>query len=387
MGALSKLWCLGPRRCQDRVRLLTIYKFRDLELATGNFAEENLLGRGSYGSVYKAVLKNGQLAAVKRATCTTANPSTSKERFILSQIECPHVVNLLGFCERNDEVLLVVEFMANGSLHDVLHSKLSSSSLSWSRRVRIAVQTARALHALHSSTPQIIHRDVKSSNVLIDANWNARLGDFGLALRGDTKDIMCTPAGTLGYVDPRYDKPEKVGPKIDVFSFGVLLLELISGRQVIDDRMSPVRMVDWALPLIKQGRALAICDPRVRIPEGEAAGIKRMAVLAARCVRRESKRPCMGDIVLTLCQIQRDRFHTSRSSRKMVIKRAILSCPKDTGVISFDERFSSSSKSKSKWSLQQGGDQQKVIKVDVPYRKLEFPPPINQPVTLRSSHI
>ncbi|KAE9457367.1 hypothetical protein C3L33_10730, partial [Rhododendron williamsianum] len=194
--------------------------------------------------------------------------------------------------------LIVFEYMPNGSLHDLLHAR--PKPLLWSTRVRFALQVARAVQHLHSSNPPVIHRDIKSSNVLIDGENNARLGDFGLALRGHVEDVKvkCTPpAGTMGYLDPGYLAPGDLSTKSDVFSFGILLLEILSGRKAIDMRYSPPSVVDWAAPLIRGGEYESICDSRIGPPE-DAVVMRRLAVIAARCVRSKAeKRPEMAEVV------------------------------------------------------------------------------------------
>lgn len=196
--------------------------------------------------------------------------------------------------------------MPNGSLYDLLHS--SSRPPGWARRVRFALQIAKAVQALHASNPPVIHRDIKSSNVLIDEYWKARLGDFGLALRGHVEDVhvKCTPpAGTLGYLDPAYLAPGDLSAKSDVFSFGILLLEIISGRNAIDVNYSPPSVVDWAVPLIKKGDLGAICDNRVASMPDPVV-IRNLSVLAARCVRSTAeKRPGMAEVVEGLKLVNR----------------------------------------------------------------------------------
>ncbi|XAR62105.1 Non-specific serine/threonine protein kinase [Bertholletia excelsa] len=285
------------------------FSYSDLDSATGGFSPQSFLGKGSHGFVYKAILDGGRLvAAVKRTTvnCTncTSN-SVENEIEILSHVRSPRLVNLLGFgVDPKQRKLILVEFMPNGSLYDLLHT--SPKPPSWARRVRFAVQIAKAVQLLHALNPPVIHRDIKSSNVLIDCDWSARLGDFGLALRGQVEDarVKCTPpAGTLGYLDPGYLVPGDLSAKSDVFSFGILLLEIISGRNAIDVDYSPSSVVDWAKPLIKGGYYAAICDPRIPLPEHPAvkAAIRQMAVVAARCVRSTAEnRPAMTDVVKCL---------------------------------------------------------------------------------------
>lgn len=192
--------------------------------------------------------------------------------------------------------------MSNGTLYDVLHS--STRPPNWGRRIRLALQTAKAIDTLHSSTPPVIHRDIKSANVLIDQNYNARLGDFGLALRCHVDDYRLRstpPAGTMGYLDPCYVTPDNLSTKTDVFSFGILLLEIISGRKAIDITYSPPSIVDWAIPLIKRGKLLSVYDPRIAVPKDPVVR-KQLAVIAAKCVRScRERRPSMKDIVNWLC--------------------------------------------------------------------------------------
>lgn len=170
---------------------------------------------------------------------------------------------------------------------------------------------AKAVLGLHSSNPPVIHRDIKSSNVLIDGDWKARLGDLGLALRGHVEDVRvrCTPpAGTLGYLDPGYLAPGDLTAKSDVFSFGILLLEIVSGRNAIDVNYSPPSVIDWALPLIKHGEYAALCDQRIG-PPADPAVIRQLAVLAARCVRSTAeKRPSMAEVVECLIGVSK-RVH------------------------------------------------------------------------------
>ncbi|XP_039069280.1 serine/threonine-protein kinase-like protein At3g51990 isoform X2 [Hibiscus syriacus] len=277
------------------------FDYSDLEAATNGFSDQRLLGKGSHGSVYKAVLK-GRHVAIKKPSSRyqETNPETDNEIEILSNIRSPGLVNLLGFSNGANDRLLVVEFMSNGALYDVLHSNSSSRPLNWGRRIRLALQVAKALESLHSQNPSIIHRDVKSANVLIDRNFNARLGDFGLALRCGVDDYRLRstpPAGTMGYLDPCYVTPDNLSTKTDVFSFGILLLEIISGRKAIDVAHSPPSIVDWAIPLIKKGKIVPVYDPRIA-PPADPIVRKQLAVIAAKCVRScRERRPAMKEVV------------------------------------------------------------------------------------------
>ncbi|QCD88951.1 serine/threonine-protein kinase-like protein At3g51990 [Vigna unguiculata] len=295
------------------------FQYSDLEAATNGFSDRKLLGKGSHGYVYKAVVR-GRPVAVKRPSrphhhgVVVPRPVVSSsapveitnevdnEIDILSKIQSPRLVNLVGFTNDSRDRLLVVEFMSNGTLYDVLHS--SPRPPNWGRRIRLALQTAKAIDTLHSSTPPVIHRDIKSANVLIDRSYNARLGDFGLALRGHVDDYRLRstpPAGTMGYLDPCYVTPDNLSTKTDVFSFGILLLEIISGRKAIDITYSPPSIVDWAIPLIKKGKLLAVYDPRIAPPKDPVVR-KQLAVIAAKCVRScRERRPSMKEVVTWLC--------------------------------------------------------------------------------------
>lgn len=276
------------------------FDFSDLHSATDGFSAANLLGKGSHGSVYKAHLRHRQLKLVAAVKKTSAGGvAADNEVEILSRIYHPRLVNLIGFAvDPNQRKLIVVEYMPNGSLYDLLHG--SRKPPGWVKRTRFALQVAWAVHFLHSSQPPIIHRDIKSSNVLIDADFNSRISDFGLALRGHVEDVKVRstpPAGTLGYLDPGYLAPGDLTTKSDVFSFGILLLEIISGRNAIDMNYSPPSVVEWALPEIKSGNFEVICDPRIGPPD-DAEALRQMAVVAARCVRcKAEKRPGMAEVV------------------------------------------------------------------------------------------
>ncbi|EEF48593.1 protein with unknown function [Ricinus communis] len=297
----------NSKRSSNKPVKLRDFTYHQLVKATNGFSADCFLGKGSHGTVYKANLDDGKLiAAVKKtyptpsttnhSNCSTCTSPAENEIEILSRIQHPRLVNLIGYC--TDRKLLVVEYMQNGSLYSLLHC--CPRPPGWTRRVRYALQVAKAVHALHTAHPPVIHRDVKSSNVLIDDKWRARLGDFGLALRGHVEDVRvkCTPpAGTLGYLDPGYLAPADLSTKSDVFSFGILLLEIISGRNAIDVNYSPPSIVEWALPLIKRGDYSIICDHRIGSPVDPGI-IKILAVLAARCVRSTAeKRPGMAEVV------------------------------------------------------------------------------------------
>lgn len=298
------------------------FLFSDLASATRNFAAENKIGAGSFGVVYRGKLPNGREVAIKRSESA---PKTKKfqekenafesEISFLSRLHHKHLVRLVGFCEEKDERMLVYDYMKNGALYDHLHNKNNiekSSSVvnSWRVRIKIALDAARGIEYLHSyAVPPIIHRDIKSSNILLDANWTARVSDFGLSLMGPEDDRDYRPmkaAGTVGYIDPEYYGLNVLTAKSDVYGFGVVLLELLTGKRAIfkngEDGGSPVSVVDYAVPAIMAGEVGRVLDGRVGAAEvNEMEAVELVAYTAMHCVHLEGKdRPSMNDIVANL---------------------------------------------------------------------------------------
>ncbi|KAK0576454.1 hypothetical protein LWI29_017780 [Acer saccharum] len=217
---------------------------------TNNFSEDHKIGTGSFGSVYQATLEDGRQVAIKRAeisnissTAIVTKRQEDKDNAFLNELESlsrlhhRNLVRLLGFCEDYNELVLVYEFMSNGSLHDHLHSLESSPLMSWPKRIKVALDAARGIEYLHEyAVPTIIHRDIKSSNILLDATWTAKVSDFGLSLMGPSDDeshLSLRAAGTFGYMDPEYYRLQKLTTKSDVYGFGVVLLEMLSGYRAI----------------------------------------------------------------------------------------------------------------------------------------------------------
>ncbi|XP_057471013.1 serine/threonine-protein kinase-like protein ACR4 [Actinidia eriantha] len=293
-----------------KFRRAQMFSYEELERATGGFKEESQVGKGSFSCVFKGVLKDGTVVAVKRAIMSPDMKKNAKEFHteldLLSRLNHAHLLNLLGYCEEGGERLLVYEFMANGSLHQHLHgkNKASKEQLDWVRRVTIAVQAARGIEYLHGyACPPVIHRDIKSSNILIDEEHNARVADFGLSLLGpanSSSPLAELPAGTLGYLDPEYYRLHYLTTKSDVYSFGVLLLEILSGRKAIDMQFEEGNIVEWAVPLIKAGDIQTILDPVLK-PPSDVEALKRIANVACKCVRMRGKeRPSMDKVTTSL---------------------------------------------------------------------------------------
>ncbi|KAI4300269.1 hypothetical protein L6164_033666 [Bauhinia variegata] len=266
-----------------------VFRLSELKDATNGFKEFNELGRGNYGFVYKAVLTDGRVVAVKRANAATIihtnNRDFEMELEILCKIRHCNIVNLLGYCAEMGERLLVYEYMPHGTLYDHLHGGLSP--LNWSLRLKISMQAAKGLEYLHKELmPPVVHRDVKSSNILLDLEWGARIADFGLVTSSE-KDLN----GDLA---------------TDVYNLGIVLLEILSGRKAYDRDFTPPNIVEWAPPLIKQGKAAAIIDRNISLPRNVEPLLK-LAEIAEHAVKENpSQRPSMSDLASWLEQIVKD---------------------------------------------------------------------------------
>ncbi|KMZ64439.1 Kinase family protein [Zostera marina] len=301
---------IRPDLDEMKIRRARVFSYEELEKATDGFNEESQVGKGSFSCVFKGVLRDGTIVAVKRAV-VASDAKNSKEFHteldLLSRLNHAHLLDLLGYCEERGERLLVYEFMAHGSLHQHLHGKNGKlkEQLDWIRRVTIAVQAARGIEYLHGyACPPVIHRDIKSSNILIDEEHNARVSDFGLSLLGpsdNSSPLSEPPAGTFGYLDPEYYRLHYLTTKSDVYSFGVLLLEILSGRKAIDMQADEGNnIVEWAVPLIKSGDVQAILDPVLKVPP-EIEALRRISNMAMRCVRMRGKeRPSMDQVTTGL---------------------------------------------------------------------------------------
>ncbi|XP_061351752.1 putative serine/threonine-protein kinase-like protein CCR3 [Gastrolobium bilobum] len=299
------------------------FTLAELVAATNNFSLENKIGAGSYGVVYRGKLADGREVAIKREEAGTTKvkmflekeSAFESELAFLSRLHHKHLVRLVGFCEEKDERLLVYEYMKNGALHDHLHDKnnveKSSSVLnSWKMRIKIALDASRGIEYLHNyAVPSIIHRDIKSSNILIDSTWTARVSDFGLSLMSPDSDHdyrTLKAAGTVGYIDPEYYGLNVVTAKSDVYGLGVVLLELLTGKRAIfkdgENGGTPMSVVDFAVPAFMAGELEKILDPRVEPPVlNETEAVELVAYTAMHCVNIEGKnRPIISDIVANL---------------------------------------------------------------------------------------
>ncbi|KAL4295283.1 hypothetical protein GQ457_12G029800 [Hibiscus cannabinus] len=300
------------------------FAYSELENATNKFSNSNLIGFGGSSYVYRGQLKDGRIVAVKRLKIQGGDPDAdsifSTEVELLSRLHHCHVVPLLGYCSefsgKHAERLLVFEYMPNGNLRDCLDGILGET-MSWETRVAIAIGAARGLEYLHeAAAPRILHRDVKSTNILLDKNWRAKITDLGMAkrLRADgLPSCSSSPArmqGTFGYFAPEYAIVGKASPMSDVFSFGVVLLELITGRQPIHKSNNREEsLVIWATPRLQDSKRVTLELPDSRLkgnfPEEE---MQVMAYLAKECLLLDpDARPTMSEVVQILSTIASDK--------------------------------------------------------------------------------
>lgn len=270
-----------------------LYSLQELVSATSNFALENLAGKGGCSYVYRGCLPDGKELAVK-----ILKPSENvikefvQEIEIVTTLQHKNVISISGFCLEGNHLLLVYDFLSRGSLEENLHvNKADCSAFGWQERYKVAVGVAEALDYLHNGCARaVIHRDVKSSNILLSDDFEPQLSDFGLAswASSSSSHITCTDvAGTFGYLAPEYFMHGKVTDKIDVYAFGVVLLELLSNRKVISNESPKGQesLVMWATPILKSGKFSQLLDPSLG-NECDDCHIKRMILAATLCIRR-----------------------------------------------------------------------------------------------------
>uniref|UniRef100_A0A9I9D6V5 Protein kinase domain-containing protein n=1 Tax=Cucumis melo TaxID=3656 RepID=A0A9I9D6V5_CUCME len=318
------------------------FSFTELKLITKNFRPESLIGQGGFGKVYKGWVddktlapsksNSGMVVAIKKLNAESVqgfqewqlHVSTHEAQIndglgsfadaevnFLGRLSHPNLVKLLGFCWEDEELLLVYEFMPRGSLENHLFGRRSSiEPLSWERRLKIAIGAARGLAFLHSSEKEVIYRDFKASNILLDLNYNSKISDFGLARlgpAGEDSHVTTRIMGTYGYVAPEYVSTGHLYVKSDVYGFGVVLLEIMTGLRAHDmNRTTEQRnLVDWAKPfLVKKKRIKNLMDAKI---EGQYSSKAAMRVgdLTLKCLETDPrKRPSMQEVLEELEHIE-----------------------------------------------------------------------------------
>ncbi|KAJ9683458.1 hypothetical protein PVL29_019160 [Vitis rotundifolia] len=274
---------------------------KEVYSATNNINEKNIIGEGTAGKVYRGVLQNNQHVAVKHIINDNHMETFVREITSLSHIKHPNLVALLGYCEVEDECFLVYELCPNGNLSEWLFGK--DKVLSWIQRLEIAIDSAQGLLYLHTYPAGcIVHRDIKPTNILLGANFEAKLSDFGLAKVIDQGEshVSSEVRGTFGYVDPEYQSNHHVNPSGDVYSFGIVLLQILSGKKVMNLNLKkPMSLDKMAKILTKDGSITEFVDPKL---DGEysAEAFDLILKLALSCTSLKQQRPSMGQVVLRL---------------------------------------------------------------------------------------
>ncbi|KAJ7547186.1 hypothetical protein O6H91_08G073600 [Diphasiastrum complanatum] len=280
--------------------------YEDVQFITKNFHKE--IGNGGFGPVYYGKLSNGQEVAVKVLSKHSHQGSQEfyNEVELLTKVHHKYLVSLVGFCEELGHCVLLYEYMSRGNLRENLYGNISSEPLNWNRRLNIALNAAEGLAYLHKGClPAIIHRDVKSSNILLNQSFVAKVADFGLSkfsyVEGATHISCSNVKGTIGYLDPEYHTTNQLTEKSDVFSFGVVLLEIIAGREPVDTTLpqDQLSLVGWARRFLNEGRIEDIVDPHLRTYNIEAMWkVAEIAILSVEPYARH--RPIMNDVVQAL---------------------------------------------------------------------------------------
>ncbi|KAE8701090.1 Kinase protein with adenine nucleotide alpha hydrolases-like domain, putative isoform 5 [Hibiscus syriacus] len=305
-----------------------LFSYQELLEATSSFMPENMVGKGGSSHVYRGCLPDGKELAVKIVKPTeNAIKEFVQEIEILTSLNHKNLISLFGFCFEENKLLLVYDFLSRGSLEENLHvyrfsvyyvfipdwllllqgNKKDTNAFGWQERYKVAVGLAEALDYLHNGCEQpVIHRDVKSSNILLSNDFEPQLSDFGLASRVSSSASHTTSmdvAGTFGYLAPEYLMHGKMSDKIDVYAFGIVLLELLSGKKPIDDNLPKGQesLVMWAKPILKDSNFSQLLDPELG-SSYECHQIKRMIVAATLCIRRAPLMRPQVSIILKLLQ-------------------------------------------------------------------------------------
>ncbi|KAJ4714862.1 Protein kinase family protein [Melia azedarach] len=281
------------------------YTLRELELSTNGFSDENVIGEGGYGIVYYGVLEDNTKVAVKNLLNNRgqAEREFKVEVEAIGRVRHKNLVRLLGYCAEGAHRMLVYEYVNNGNLEQWLHGDVGPCSpLTWEVRINIILGMAKGLSYLHEGLePKVVHRDIKSSNILLDKQWNPKVSDFGLAklLGSESSYITTRVMGTFGYVAPEYASTGMLNERSDIYSFGILIMEVLSGRNPVDYGRPPeeVNLIDWLKKMVSNRNPEGVLDPK--LPEKPSSrSLKRVLLVALRCVDPNAqKRPKMGHVV------------------------------------------------------------------------------------------